>query len=57
MAMVAMDNASETGDFIVDVTTVSGEEVSTIVATTAETFTSEVTRAYDETTENFKKNL
>lgn len=57
MAMIAMDNASETGDFIVDVTTVSGEEVSTIVAETAETFTSEVTRAYDETTENFKKNL
>ena len=57
MAMVAMDTASETGDFIVDVTNVTGDEVSQIIANTAQTFTDEVIRSYDETTEAFKTDL
>ena len=57
MAMQAMDSASITGDFIVDTVTVSGEEVSTIVAETAETFTTEVTRAYNETTTAFEEDM
>lgn len=57
MAMVAMDTASETGDFIVDVTNVTGDEVSQIIADTAQTFTDEVVRSYNETTEAFKTDL
>lgn len=57
MAMVAMDNMSQTGDFIVDATTVSGEEITEIVTNTAETFTDEVTRAYNETTKAFTEDL
>lgn len=53
MAMVAMDTTSETGDFIVDTLIVTGEEVSNIVAETAETFTTEVVRSYNETTAAF----
>ena len=57
LAMTAMDEASETGDFIVETVAVSGDEISTIVAETSETFTTEVIRAYDETTEAFNKDL
>jgi hypothetical protein len=55
--MTAMDAASETGDFVVDVMTVSGEEISNVVANTSETFTTEVTRAYNETTDAFIEDL
>ena len=57
MAMQAMDAASSTGDFVVDTMTITGEEVSTIVAETAETFTTEVTRAYNETTAAFEEDM
>ena len=57
LAMTAMDAASETGDFVVDVMTVSGEEISNVVANTSETFTTEVTRAYNETTDAFIEDL
>jgi hypothetical protein len=55
--MTAMDAASETGDFVVDVMTVSGEEISNVVANTSETFTTEVVRAYNETTDAFLEDL
>lgn len=57
MAMMAMDAASETGDFVVDTTTVTGDEVAQIVTETAETFSTEVTRAYDETTQKFEEDM
>lgn len=57
MAMQAMDAASSTGDFVVDTMTITGEEVSTIVAETAETFTTEVARAYNETTAAFEEDM
>lgn len=57
LAMTAMDEASQTGDFIVDTVAISGDEISTIVAETSETFTTEVIRVYDETTEAFNKDL
>lgn len=57
LAMTAMDAASETGDFVVDVMTVSGEEISNVVANTSETFTTEVVRAYNETTDAFLEDL
>jgi len=57
LAMTAMDAASETGDFVVDVMTVSGEEISNVVANTSETFTIEVVRAYNETTDAFLEDL
>lgn len=57
MAMQAMDSASETGDFIIDTTTITGEEVSEIITDTSETFTTEVTRALDETTAAFEADM
>jgi len=57
MAMQAMDASSSTGDFIVETMTITGEEVGTIVANTAETFTTEVTRAYNETTAAFEDDM
>jgi len=57
MAMQTMDAASSTGDFVVDTMTITGEEVSTIVAETAETFTTEVTRSYNETTTAFEEDM
>ena len=57
MAMQAMDNASETGNFIVDTMTITGEEVGTIVAETAETFSTEVIRSYNETTAAFEEDM
>ena len=57
MAMQAMDNASETGDFIIDTMTITGEEVGTIVAETAETFNTEVIRSYNETTAAFEEDM
>lgn len=57
LAMQAMDEASATGDFVVDTVTVSGAEISDVVAETSEAFTTEVTRAYNETTEAFIKDL
>lgn len=57
MAMQAMDSASATGDFIIDVTTVSGQEVSSIISETSETFTTEVTRAYNETCAAFEADM
>ena len=57
MAMQAMDSASETGDFIVDTMTITGEEVGAIVAETAETFSTEVIRSYNETTAAFEEDM
>ena len=57
MAMQAMDNASETGNFIVDTMTITGEEVGTIVAETAETFSTDVIRSYNETTAAFEEDM
>lgn len=57
MAMQAMDASSTTGDFIVETMTITGEEVGTIVAETAETFTTEVTRSYNETTAAFQEDM
>jgi hypothetical protein len=57
MAMQAMDSASETGDFIIDTMTITGEEVGTIVAETAETFSTEVIRSYNETTAAFEEDM
>jgi hypothetical protein len=55
--MQAMDSASATGDFIIDVTTISGQEVSSIISETSETFTTEVTRAYNETCAAFEADM
>jgi len=52
-----MDSASETGDFIVDTMTITGDEVGTIVAETAETFSTEVIRSYNETTAAFEEDM
>ena len=57
MAMQAMDSASETGDFVIDTMTITGEEVGTIVAETAETFSTEVIRSYNETTAAFEEDM
>lgn len=57
MAIQAMDNASETGDFIIDTMTITGEEVGAIVAETAETFSTEVIRSYNETTAAFEEDM
>lgn len=57
MAMQAMDASSTTGDFIVETMTITGEEVGMIVAETAETFTTEVTRSYNETTAAFQEDM
>ena len=57
VAMQAMDASSTTGDFIVETMTITGEEVGTIVAETAETFTTEVTRSYNETTAAFQEDM
>lgn len=57
MAMQAIDNASETGNFIVDTMTITGEEVGTIVAETAEIFSTEVIRSYNETTTAFEEDM
>ena len=53
MALQAMDSTSQIGDYIVEKTTVTAEEVASTIASTAETFTTEVTRAYNETTKTF----
>lgn len=57
MAMQAMDVSSSTGNFIVETMTITGEEIGTIVANTAEAFTTEVTRAYNETTAAFENDM
>ena len=57
MAMQVMDSASETGDFIIDTMTITGEEVGIIVAETAETFSTEVIRSYNETTAAFEEDM
>ena len=57
MAMQAMDSASETGDFIIDTMTITGEEVGMIVSETAETFSTEVIRSYNETTAAFEEDM
>lgn len=57
MAIQAMDNASETGDFIIDTMTIAGEEIGAIVAETAETFSTEVIRSYNETTTAFEEDM
>lgn len=57
MAMQAMDSASETGDFIIDTMTITGDEVGAIVAETAETFSTEVIRSYNETTAAFEEDM
>lgn len=57
MAMISMDSASETHDFINDTITTTGEEVKQVVAETAETFSTEVIRSYNETTEAFNEDM
>lgn len=57
MAMISMDSASETHDFINDTVTTTGEEVSQVVTDTAETFSTEVIRSYNETTEAFNQDM
>ena len=57
MAMISMDSASKTHDFINDTITTTEEEISQTVAETAETFSTEVIRAYNETTEAFNADM
>ena len=57
MALQALDSASATGDYITEMITVTEAEVSTIVASTAETFSSEATRAFDEVTTKFQEDI
>lgn len=57
MAMISMDSASETHDFINDTVTITGEEISQVVTDTAETFSTEVIRSYNETTEAFNQDM
>ena len=57
MAMISMDSASQTQDFITDTVTTTGEEIGQVVASTAETFSTEVIRAYNETTDAFNTDM
>lgn len=57
MAMISMDSASETHDFINDTVTTTGEEINQVVTDTAETFSTEVIRSYNETTEAFNQDM
>lgn len=57
LAMVAMDNASDTGDFIVDTMSTTADEVENIISQTAETFTSEAERALAETDKKFAEEM
>jgi hypothetical protein len=57
LAFTAIDSASYTGDMIVDTITITGEEVGQIISETAETFSTEVIRAYDATTQAFNEDL
>lgn len=57
MALQAMDAVTETGDYIVEMTTVTGQEVTNIVNQTGEAFTQEVIRQFNETTEAFTNDM
>ena len=57
MSIIAMDKSSETGDFIVETMTVTGEEVDQIITSTAEVFSDEVIRSYNETTQAFTEDM
>ena len=57
MALQAMDAVTETGDYIVEMTTVTGQEVTNIVNQTGEAFTQEVIRQFNETTEAFTQDM
>lgn len=57
MALQAMDAATETGDYIVEMTTVTGQEVTNIVNQTGEAFTQEVIRQFNETTNAFTEDM
>ena len=57
MAMISMDSASETHDFINDTVTTTGEEINQVVTDTAETFSTEVIRSYNETAEAFNQDM
>lgn len=57
MALQALDSTSAIGDYITETISVTEAEVSTIVASTAETFSSEATRAFDEVTTKFQESI
>lgn len=57
MALQAMDAVTETGDYIVEMTTVTGQEVTNIVNQTGEAFTQEVIRQFNETTNAFTEDM
>lgn len=57
MALVAMDSATETQDFILDVVDTTGEEIGNVIIETSETFTTEVTRMFDEVTAAFVEDM
>ena len=57
MALQAMDAVTETGNYIVEMTTVTGQEVTNIVNQTGEAFTQEVIRQFNETTEAFTQDM
>ena len=57
MALQAMDAATETGDYIVEMTTITGQEVTNIVNQTGEAFTQEVIRQFNETTNAFTEDM
>ena len=57
MSIISMDKSSETGDFIVETMTVTGEEVDQIITSTAEVFSDEVIRSYNETTQAFTEDM
>lgn len=57
MALVAMDSATETQDYIVEVVETTGEEIGNVIIETSETFTYEVTRMFDEVTAAFMEDM
>lgn len=57
MAIVAMESTSETQDFVLDVVNTTGEEVGNVIVETSETFTTEVTRMFDEVTAAFVEDM
>lgn len=57
MAIVAMESTSSTQDFILDVVDTTGEEIGNVIVETSETFTTEVTRMFDEVTAAFVEDM
>ena len=57
MAIVAMESTSSTQDFVLDVVDTTGEEIGNVIVETSETFTTEVTRMFDEVTAAFVEDM